>query len=431
MPDASSPTGDRPVSGAAMDRPLARRRIGQLPAVAAGIVAVAGLLFVVSAAIPRGLAVSAPALQIAPVTAGEFRDEILLRASAVPLESVMLDAVEAGRVEAVMVRDGAMVKQGDLLFRLSNVQREQELVARTSEVAQQMANAVTLRAAQTLARSEYRQRISVLEFDCDRARKSHKRNEQMAAQDFISAAALEESLDKTAQCERLLAQTRKDAAEDEAVRAGAIAQLDQLNANVLHGLALIRRATEALSVRAPATGRLTGFNLDVGASVKSGDRLGRIDSPDQFKLLADVDEYYLGRVATGLAATSSVGAQERALKLTRVNSQVKDRRFEVELGFTDDRPVSLQFGQTVDLRLALGRPENALTIPEGAFFAETGGAWIFVVSPDQQAAERRPVRLGRRSSGRIEVLQGLQASERVIVSSYADFGDAQRLRLQQ
>lgn len=419
-----------PHTGANMDRVLPRsRNLRWLKPVLASVVA-ATLITIGWQAIPRGLAVKASELDIASVKAGQFRDELLLRAIATPFESVMLDAAEGGRVEAVEVRDGALLKKGELMFRLSNPQRQQEVLARASDVAQQVANVSTLRAALAMGRSEHRRRIADLEYQTERTRRTHVRNEQLARQGFLSAAALEESRDTLALQQRLLDEARADAATEDATRLTAIAEMDRAVSGLNAGLKLVRATADALAVRAPSDGRLTDFHLIVGTSVKPGERLGRIDSPDHFKLLAQVDEYYLARCAPGIAGTADIGGQAVDVKLTRVNPQIKERRFDIEIEFkTAASPRGLQPGLTIDTRLVLGQPSAALLLPDGSYYADSGGAWVFVVTPDGRAAERRNVRLGRRAAGQVEVLGGLARGERVIISSYQGFGDTRRLRL--
>jgi len=425
-----SAASELPVSGANMDRVVPRSRRRRVLGV---VFAILGMMVVGAAtwqAVPKGLKVNQGDVQIAEVTAGQFRDELLVRATAAPLSSVVLDATEGGRVELVAVRDGVLVKKGELLFRLSNPQRQQEVLARASDVAQQVANVATLRAALAVGRAEYRRRLSALEYEVDRVKKDHDRNVRLGEQSFISAAVLQESEDRVRQQERMLAQARSDAAVEEAIRERAIAELDRAVGGLNEGLTLVRTAADALAVRAPTDGRLTGFRLEVGESVKPGDRLGRIDSPGRFKLLAQVDEFYLGRTTPGLKGQVDVGGRIRPIFLSRVNPQVKDRRFDIELEFTDSPEVDLQPGQSIDTPVTLGSPASARLLPDGAFYTDTGGSWVFVVSADGRAAERRTVKLGRRSGGQIEVLSGLDEGERVVTSSYASFGDARRLRIE-
>jgi len=417
------------VSGANMDRivPRSRRRRWLLICFAAASVCV--LALVAWQAVPRGLAVRTSDLEITIVATGEFRDEILTRANAIPEVTVMLDATEGGRVEVIKVQDGALVREGQLLFQLSNPQRQQEVVARASDVAQQVANISTLRAALATARAEHRRRIADLEFQLDRVRKAHARNVRLAQQGFLSTAGLEDSLDATVQQERLLKQTRADSAAETATRERAIAELEGAVADLKQGLSLVRAAVDALAVRAPIDGRLTDFRLEIGQSVKTGDRLGRIDTPGTFKLQAQIDEFYLPRAAPGLNGKAELDGNQFPVVLTRVNQQVKERRFEIELNFTATTPKGLQPGQTLDTRITLGKPTSALLLRDGPFYSDTGGGWVFVVTPDGKFADRRKVKLGRRAAGQIEVLDGLTPNERVLTSAYGSFGDTQRLRL--
>ena len=98
------------------------------------------------------------------------------------------------------------------------------------------------------------------------------------------------------------------------------------------------------------------------------------------------------------------------------------------MAFTE-QPESLRRGQTLQLRLTLGDNSDALLIPNGTFYQETGGAWVFVVTPDGSEAVRRDVRLGRRNTDFIEVVDGLAEGERVITSPYTSFSDMDRLVL--
>ncbi|GAB3257955.1 efflux RND transporter periplasmic adaptor subunit [Chitinimonas naiadis] len=416
-----------PVTGAGMDRVVTRRRKPWLwVGGGAALVVAAGLIWLL---LPRGQVISSGAVEIATVTAGQFRDELLLRSNAAPLASVMLDATEGGRVEAVHVRDGAMVKKGELLFRLSNPQRQQEMLARESDVAQQVANLAGLKVGLESSKAEHRRELAGLEYSLDRIQKDHKRNSQLASQGFLSPAALEESRDKLNQQGRLLAEARTDIQAELATREQAINQMARAINGLHEGLKLMRTTADALAVRAPTDGRLTDFRLEEGESVKPGDRLGRIDTPDRYKLTASADEFYLGRVTLGLKGSAEIGGKTYPLTLSRLNPQVKEGRFNLELQFSDAMPQQMQPGQSVDARLSLGQPSQSLLLPDGMFYTDTGGAWIFVLNAAGNQAERRAIKLGRRAANQLEVVSGLKAGERVIVSSYRDYRDAERLRL--
>lgn len=424
----------RAATGAGMDRvrppsPRARLRRG-LWRVAGGLAAAAAAA-ALWGWLPSGVAVARAEIDVAVVATGTFRDELASRATVLPLHSIVLDATEGGRVEAVQVRDGASVHAGDLLYRLSNPQRAQEVLARSADVAQQLANLSTLRAGLAAARLAQRREVAALAFEADRLAKAHARNVQLAGQGFISASALEESADRLAQQQRLLAQVQADGSAELATREQSVAQMDLAIGGLQQALGLVRSTAEALSARAPAEGRLTGFALQQGETVKPGDRLGRIDSLGRYKLGAQLDEFYLARLSPGLKGTVELQGRTRAITLARTDAEVKDGRFGAEFLFDDEpAPAGLQAGQTLDLRLTLGRPTQALLLADGPFYADSGGTWVYVLAADGRSAERRPVRLGRRAAGQVEVLGGLRPGDSVVVSGVGRFGDATRLRIE-
>ncbi|WP_255757168.1 efflux RND transporter periplasmic adaptor subunit [Massilia sp. erpn] len=418
-------------SGAAMDRIVPRQhgKTIALAALAATAVLAAGLALWHWA--PRGLLVQGRDLQIAQVERGIFRDDIVVRASAQPLSSVILDSVESGRVEEVYAHDGEMVRQGQLLFRISNPQRNLELLARQAEHAQQISNLSNLRVAQEASRSEHQRRLDDLAFALQQEEKRHARNEKLAAEGFISAVVLEESRDTLAQRRRALAQAQASDATETEVRGNALIQLGSALDGLKSGLQLVRATVEALAVRAPVAGRLTDFRLQVGESIVTGKNVGRIDDPRRFKLSAQVDEFYLNRVAVGRQGSLRLDERNYPVAIGTIYPQVKEGRFTVELMFSKDQPPALNPGQSLDAQITLGEPAPALLLPNSAFIADSGGAWVFVLAQDGRHAERREIRSGRRNNSQVEVLAGLKPGERVIVSSYAAFGKSLTLQISQ
>ena len=426
---ANSAIHPGPVSGIAMDTPLQRRRRVWLPI--AGVVlalVVALLVFRGRDLLPNGLEVPLAELRIANAEASEFHDDVVLRAQAVSLTAVMLDSIESGRVEEVVARDGVVVKQGELLFRLSNPQRHLDMLARQSERAQQISNWSILRVSLESGRAEHQRRMSELSYLTAQAEKKHKRSESLAAQGFLSPVQMEESADQLEQQRRLLAEAKRAGATDLAIKEDVVLQMKRAIDGLESGLRLVNATVDALSVRAPAGGRLTDFNLQVGPTVRPDQHMGRIDDPSRFKLTAQVDEFYLTKVAIGRRGSVSVAGRDYAVEVSRVFPQIKKGRFAVELVFVDGQPDSLRPGQSADTRITLGNASNSLVLPNGAFLNDSGGTWAYVVAVDGESAKRRPIRVGRRSNSQVEVLGGVAAGERVIVSSYARFGQSEQLR---
>lgn len=423
------PVPPHAVTGAAMDVIVPRRRGRLALRLALGVAAVGLAGWAFWQLVPHGLQVAARDVRIARVEAGVYRDDIVVRASAEPLKSIILDSVESGRVEEVFAKDGQTVKKGDLLFRLSNPQRNLELLARQTEYSQQIFNAANLRVTQEAVRTDHQRRLSDLEFALAQARKQHARNSRLAAQGFISAVALEESSDKLAQQQRALDEEKRAVDTEERVRGRALDQMDSALHGLQSGLQLVSATVEALAVRAPADGVLTDFRLLVGETVRPDQHIGRIDDPNRFKLSAQVDEFYLNRIAAGRHGRVVQDDKTYEVQVSTVYPQIKEGRFSAEMVFTRGQPPVLSPGQGMDAQLTLGEPARALLLPNGAFANDTGGAWVFVVARDGENVEKRPVKLGRRNNSQVEVLSGLAPGEQVIVSSYTAFGKAERLQL--
>jgi len=420
-----------PATGAAMDTIVPRKRGRKM--LLAG--AAAALLLAMGATlwqqIPRGLRVQRADIQLAPVEQGVFRDELLVRANAEPLDSVILDSVESGRIEEVFVRDGDVVHKGQLLFRIANPQRNLELLARQAEQAQQLYNLANLRLAQESDRSTRQRRLDELAFSLEQAQKRHARNERLAAQGFISPVALEESRDAYDKEARAIALEKRSAAADSRVRAPALSQLEKAIGGLDSGLQLVQATVDALVVRAPSAGRLTDFRMQVGESIVTGKNVGRIDDPSRFKLAARIDEFYLNRVGSGRSGSVEHDGRRYPVQVANVYPQIKDGRFLAELRFSGEQPASLRPGQSLDTQLTLGQPARALVLPGGAWVGDSGGAWVYVLGADGRTAQRREVRTGRRSNAQVEVLSGLRPGEQVIVSGYTAFGQSTLLNISQ
>lgn len=419
------------VTGAAMDMVVTKSRSKLHVRAGAALLLVAAFGAGAWHFMPHGLQVNSADVRIAAVAQGVFRDDIVVRATAQPLNSIMLDSVESGRVEEVLVEDGQAVAKGQLLFRLSNPMRNLALLERQAEHAQQISNLANLRVAQEAGRTEHRRRLADLEFALLQAVKQHSRNQRLAQQGFISAVALEESADKLAQQRRVLDNERRSIETEEGVRQRGLQQMETAIDGFQSGLQLVSATVDALNVRAPAAGVLTDFRLQVGQTVRPDQNIGRIDDPKRFKLAVQIDEFYLSRVSRGLVGSVTQDGRRYPLKVSTVFPQIREGRFTAEMVFTEGQPEVISPGQSLDAQLTLGQPAKALLLPVGPFVNDTGGAWAFVVDKDSGRAEKRALRLGRRNNSHVEVLSGLTPGEQVVVSSYAPFGKAEQLQITQ
>ncbi len=417
------------VSGAAMDIAVPKSYRRQIIAAGSVMLSVLVMAYALWYWMPRGLQVDAAEVRTAVVEQGIFLNDMVVRANATPLNSVILDAVESGRVEEVFVRDGTVVNKGTPLFRLSNPQRQIELLARQSDQATQISNISNLRAALEVSKTDHERRLSDLQFNVEQAEKKYARNKKLAQQGFISAAALEDVEDALSQQRHALNQEQSRAEEEIQIKQAGIAQMEQANARLASGLMLLNANIDALTVRAPTTGRLTDFHLQVGEAVAPNQHIGRIDDPNRFKLSAEVDEYYLNRVTVGRLGKAQLNELSFPVEVSRVYPQIDKGQFTIELVFSSEQPAQLSPGQSLDMQITLGDPRPALILPAGSFINDSGGAWVFVLSPNGKNAERRTIKIGRRSNSQIEIVEGLKAADKVIVSGYTGFGQAVRLQL--
>jgi HlyD family secretion protein len=421
----------RAQSGSGMDRVVERkglRKEVKIAAAVAGLVIVA-LLFWWFAPTANSQSVAADRVTVSTVEKGRFDDFLPLRARVTPLVTVYLDAVEGGRVEKVLVEDGAMVAKGQMLAELSNSDLQFNVLGRQADVSREINSMRNMELALAQTRTNNERAVIEAELAADKARRQFEVQKPLAAKGFIPAKVYNDSRDDYLANARRAQVMERARVTDERLQSSQLAQIRASNASLSQSLAIARSSLDALNLRAPVDGQLTAFSIQVGQSLSRGERLGQIDSAGRNKLVASVDEFYLGRVQPGQVASVDVGGRTFKAKVAKIYPQVRNGAFDVDLIFLGDEPRELNRGQTLQVKLTLGDPTPALLIPNGAFYNETGGAFVFVVAPGGKSAIKRPVRLGRRNSDYIEVLEGLEPGERVITSPYTGFADKDRLDL--
>jgi HlyD family secretion protein len=421
----------KPESGGGMDRVVAKTGLSNPVkiAIAAAAALVLILLFWFFAPTANSQSVAADRLTISTVAKGRFDDFLPLRARVTPLVTVYLDAVEGGRVEQVLVEDGAMVQQGQLLAILSNSDLQLNLLARQTEVIQQVNSMRSQELALSQTRLQNQRALIEADLLTDKARRQYETQRPLAAKGYVAGKTFKDAQDEYETSRQRSQILRRAQSTDEKLQSSQLAQLRQSAASLNASLDIARATLDAMNLRAPVTGQLTAFSIQVGQSMNRGERLGQIDSAGRNKMVAQVDEFYLGRVEPGQVATVETGGKTFKAKVAKIYPQVRNGAFEVDLHFIGQEPADLQRGQTLQVKLTLGDPTPALLIPNGAFYNETGGAYVFVVAPGGGSAIKRNVRLGRRNADYIEVLEGLEPGERVITSPYTGFADKDRLDL--
>jgi len=417
------------VSGGAMDRVVERKRIDRriLIGAGAGGALLLFLLFWLFAPSSSSISVVRDRLSIAAVDSGTFEDFLPLRARVTPLVTVYLDAVEGGRVEEKLVDDGAQVTQGQLLAVLSNAELQLSTLEKQAEVEQQLNNMRSQELALTQTRNANLRDLNQAETDLAKMRRQYDLQKPLADRGFVAMKTFNDTKDDLNYQQQRLAILQRSIQQTEALQTSQLQQLRAAATSLNSSMGIARSSLGQLNIKAPAAGQLSGFDIQLGQSLQQGQRIGQIDSAGADKLQADVDEYYLGRVAVGQTATADVNGRTYRLKVAKVYPQVRNGQFQIDLLFDHAEPTGVQRGQTVQAKLTLGDSSKAVLIPNGAFFNDTGGNWVFVVDKSGNSATKREVKLGRRNADFIEVLGGLSPGERVVTSSYSGLVDKDRL----
>jgi len=394
-----------------------------------GILLLAGFLWLKPDS-GRALKVQNDRIVVSTVTRGRFDDYIPVRGQVAPLKTVFLDAIEGGRVEAIHVEDGAQVEAGQLIVELSNTQLQLGVIAREAEVTEQLNNLRNTELSLEQNRLEHKRNLVDINYNIIRLEREVKRLQPLVEKAMVDNGTLERLQDELQWYRNKREVTLESQATDERLQKLQMEQLRTAGDQLKRNLELAKRNLDSLNMRAPVSGKLTAFDLEIGQALSEGMNIGQIDDPESFKVTANIDEYYLGRVDLEQQATFSTNGRDFTLVVRKIYPQVQNGTFEVDLVFDGAEPDSIRRGQTLQLNLELGSPTETLIIPNGAFYQDTGGNWIFVVAPDGQRAVKRNVRLGRRNVRDIEVLDGLEAGEQVITSPYTNYLDMDRLELQ-
>ena len=421
--------GSEAVSGGAMDRVVERKRIDRrlLIAGAGGALLLLIILFWLFAPRADSMTVAQDRLTISQARSGTFDDFLPLRGRVTPLVTVYLDAVEGGRVDKKLVDDGAQVTQGQLLAILSNAELQLSTLEKQAEVEQQLNNMRSQELALTQTHNQNLRDLNQAETDLAKARRQYDLYKPLAERGFVATKTYNDSKDDFDYQTSRLQILKQSIAQTEALQKSQLQQLRIAASSLNSSMGVAQSSLSQLAIRAPVTGQLSGFEIQLGQSLQQGQRIGQIDSAGGNKLQADVDEFYLGRVAVGQTASADIDGKTYALKVSKVYPQVRDGEFQIDLQFVGPEPASVQRGQTIQAKLTIGDSSKAVMIPNGAFFNDTGGNWVFVVDRSGRGASKRQVQLGRRNADFIEVLGGLSPGEQVITSSYTGLTDKNHL----
>ena len=372
--------------------------------------------------------VDATRLTISEVARAPFQEFVNVNATVIPIRSIVLGAVEGGRVDYIAAESGASVRAGDTLLVMSNNHLQLDVMNREAQILEQMNTMRNTRIALQQQRLHLRNELLSHETELLQRRREYVRDSTLFARGMVSPHQYESTLQQyeqvTLRRDLFAEQLELDAAATEA----ELSFITESLVNMERNLSMVSGILENLVIRAPIDGQLTSLDAEIGEMKTAGQRIGQIDVLDGYKLRAQVDEVYITRLEAGQRAAFDFAGRAHELMITRIYPEVVDGRFQVDLDFTGEVPEALRRGQSVRLRMFFSEDEEAILVPRGGFFQQTSGTWMFVLSADGRGAERRPIRIGRQNAQFYVIEEGLQPGERVITSSYE--GLAQHNRIQ-
>lgn len=397
----------------------------------AGIVALLGLI-VASYYFTSGgakLNVDVERITISEVKKGPFREFIPVNGVVLPQTTIYLDAVEGGRVEERYVDDGAIMQKGQPILRLSNTDLQLSLVNQETSVYNLLTQMqIAKNAAQQNTIANLNQMTEV-ENQLKEAQRIYELNKTLYAQKAIGSQEYRQSENNYNFQLARLKLTKQLLAQDSVSNRQQLTQAQQSFEGSQNALNVMRQKVGDLIVRAPVDGQLTSLDAEVGQNKNKGERLGQIDVLTGFKVRVDIDEHYISRIYTGLRGDFTFADSTYQLEIKKVYTQVTNGRFQVDMEFVGAVPKGIRRGQTLQIGLALSDETQALLLAKGGFYQQTGGNWVFKVSNDGAKAYRVDVQLGRQNPDYYEVMNGLQPGDKIVTSSYENYGDMQELVL--
>jgi len=391
--------------------------------------AVWGIVTLLQDASIRTLRVSADELIISDVSSGTLEDLTPIRGSVQPLNTVFLDAVDGGVVEEILVEEGSYVEIGQPLLQLSNNTLQLQVANNDTQTTEQLNNLKNISNNLETTRLQTERQLIDIRFRIKELERNYAQLTPLLEKNLVSRSEYETVRDELEYQRQVYANTQERQELEEKIRVERLTQIEGQMSKLEENLELAKNTFENLLVRAPVSGQLTSLPIQIGENMNRGERLGQIDSVDQYKIVAQVDEFYVSRVSPGQTARFTLSNRERAAEVTKVYPEITQGSFTIDLEFSGPMPENIRRGQTLQLELTLGQSIETLLIPVGGFIQDTGGNWVFVVNNDGSQAHRRDITSGRRNNRFLEVQSGLEAGNRVITSNYSQFLNYERLDL--
>lgn len=394
-----------------------------------GILIVVGIVWVATSDIAHTLKVDKRGLNIAEVKEGQFDDFVRVDGRVQPISVVQVSPEEGGIVREKVVEEGATVKKGDVIIRLSNSNLDLQILNAEAELAEKQNILRNTQISMEQDRLNNRNEKLQIDLDVKQKERAFRQQEKLyneklnSREEYLKA---KEDYELALSRKKLIDQRLE---KDSIFRLNQVDQMEENLENMQRNVVLIRERKDHLDVLSPIDGQLGLLDVELGQSVSNGQKIGQINDLSNYKVDAEIGEHYIDRVHADLDATLERGGQVYNMRVRKVFPEVRDGKFRTEFVFDGEMPDKIRAGQTYYLNLQLGQSSQAVLIPKGTFFQSTAGKWIFVVDKSGKKAYKRTIRLGRQNPQYYEVLEGLDPGERVIVNGYEAYKDKEVLEI--
>ena len=375
------------------------------------------------------LRIDSQLINISTVEQGNFNDDVRLSGTVQPMTSVQLSPLESGMVERIVAEEGTQVKRGDVILELSNNSLSMQILQSEADLAEKQNILRNTMISMEQERLSLRQEKLQLDLEVSRLKRVYKQNQNLyndnllAREEYLQA---KENYELAVRKRELVLERQK---QDSLYRTSQVAQMEESLRSMQLNMELIRQRVDNLKVKAPIDGEVGILDAVLGQSLSQGANIGQVNNLTTYKVQAQVDEHYIDRITTGLTASFERQDSKHEMQLYKVYPEVRNGQFKADFRFSSNVPKNIRSGQTYYLNLQLGETAEAILIPRGSFYQATGGRWIYVVDKSGEKAVRREIRIGRQNPQYYEVLEGLQPGEKVITSSYDNFGENEVLIL--
>lgn len=368
-------------------------------------------------------------LLIDTVQNGIFQEFIPVTGVVQPIKTVFIDAVEGGRVEEKFVEDGAMVKQGQAILRLSNPDLQLTYLNQEADIVRQINQLRTNSIMMEQQSLNLKEQYLDAQYRIDLLQGRTQRNKELAENGALDRVTYEETLDEFEHLLRRRVMLSKTIERDSMFQVLQAEQMESSLDLMQRNLAITRQSLDNLTVKSPIGGQLSGLNTELGELISEGENIAQIDDLTNFKILTRIDEFYISRIFINQKGSFTFAGKSYELIIKKIYPQVTNGAFEVDMVFTGNVPDGIKRGQTVSIKLELSAEQEALLLARGSFYQKTGGNWVYMIEPGTNSARKVNIKVGKQNPNFYEVLEGLKPGDVVITSSYDNFGDKDVLEL--